>query len=269
MKKTRQLANGAAVDIYLPESIEPKKAIIYFHGGGLIYGTKGDLTEELKQVFLKNGFQVIAVDYLLAPNTSLPNILTALEETIGLLKDEVIQSRPFGFCGRSAGSFLMLQLVKRGLLPRPDFLVNFYGYTDLSFIDTPRHLIEQTISEKEIQQVEQKENVWDDPFLNRYLLYHYAVQQQMISKFYGISEETIHEFAITKETLQTFPPCFSSASSSDEEIPFRYSKLLGKTIPNSRFEPVYYLEHDFLKLSQDSQVQKVLKHLDNWLTSVL
>jgi acetyl esterase/lipase len=269
MKTTIQLPNGAAADIYQSTNSQPQKTVIYLHGGGLIYGSKNDLTEELKQTFMQNDYQVIALDYLLAPNTSLPIILTTLEESITLLKEEVIQTASFGLCGRSAGSFLMLQLVKRGVIAPPDFLVNFYGYTDLTFIDSSRKLIDQTITEQDIQQIDQQTPTWDDPFLRRVLLYHYAVQHQTTSTFYGLTKQMLDAFTITEDELQSFPTCFSSASSSDEEIPFHYSKMLGKSIPNSTFVPVYYLEHDFLKRAQDTQVQNVLKRLNDWLQSIV
>ena len=35
----------------------------------MIYGTKSDLPEELKELFTSNGYTVLALDYLLAPNT--------------------------------------------------------------------------------------------------------------------------------------------------------------------------------------------------------
>ena len=68
------------------------------------------------------------------------------------------------------------------------FLVNFYGYTDLEFIKEPRKLLKQAISAKEIATIDQTKPVWDDPFLSRYLLYHYSIQQELLPHFYGLPE---------------------------------------------------------------------------------
>ena len=95
MKKTITLANGAAVDSYSTDN--DQKVLLYFHGGGLIYGSKNDLPSELKKRFLAKGYTVLAVDYLLAPNSTLPEIVAALEESFYLLKESVIGDRPFGF----------------------------------------------------------------------------------------------------------------------------------------------------------------------------
>ena len=51
---------------------------------------------------------------------------------------------------------------------------------------------------------------------------------------------------------------------ADEEVPFRYSKAL-KKIPDSKFIAVYDLPHDFLKETDDDQVQMVFSRLNTWL----
>ena len=148
----------------------------------------------------------------------------------------------------------------------PQLLVNFYGYTDLEFIKEPRKLLKQAISAKEIAAIDQTKPVWDDPFLSRYLLYHYSIQQALLPHFYGLPENgDWSAYALSDETLKTFPPCFSTASSSDEEVPFRYSKKIGRTIPESTFKAVYYLEHDFLKQTKDPSVIALFEQLDSWL----
>lgn len=263
LKKTITLANGAQVDIY-PADPE-RKVVLYLHGGGLIYGSKNDLPSGLKDTFLAKGYTVLAVDYLLAPNSSLPEIITTLEETFYLLEDSLIGNRRFGFCGRSAGGYLMLLLTKKLLAKQlsPDFLVNFYGYTDLSLIQKERKLLPLTIQQEQVAEIDLQEPVWDDPLLSRFLLYHYAVQQNLLEDFYGIN--SLEEFTISDSDLQQFPRTFSSSSTSDKEVPFSYSKKIGRTIPDSCFKPVYYLDHDFLKEIDKPEVQKILQALQDWI----
>ncbi|MEO1769718.1 alpha/beta hydrolase [Candidatus Enterococcus ferrettii] len=263
MKKTITLTNGAAVDIYPTDS--QQKIVLYFHGGGLIYGSKNDLPSGLRDLFLAKDCTVLAVDYLLAPNSTLSEIMNALEESFYLLKESVIGNRPFGFCGRSAGGYLMLLLTKRLLAKQlsPDFLINFYGYTDLSFIQNERQLLPLTIEKEQIATVGLEGTIWDDPLLTRFLLYHYAVQQNLLLEYYDV--DSIEEFSVADADLAKFPRIFSSASTSDKEIPFSYSKKIARLIPDSCFKPVYYLDHDFLKESDNLEVQKVLHALEEWL----
>lgn len=89
LKNNQTLANGARVTIY-PTTTEPTNYVVYLHGGGMIYGTKSDLPEELKELFTSNGYTVLALDYLLAPNTKIDHILGTLTETFQLLNEEII-----------------------------------------------------------------------------------------------------------------------------------------------------------------------------------
>ena len=67
MKNNQTLANGATVTIPLRLNQRTMSSI---YSGGMIYGTKSDLPEELKELFTSNGYTVLALDYLLAPNTT-------------------------------------------------------------------------------------------------------------------------------------------------------------------------------------------------------
>lgn len=148
--------------------------------------------------------------------------------------------------------------------PLPMRIINFYGYTDFSFIFKERRLSERTIQKQEIEAISVIGEVWDDPTFSRYLLYVYGVQQSLLGNFYQLTPKTSESFAIREEQLRSFPPVFSTASTTDTEVPFTYSKNL-KLIPNSKFIPVYDLPHDFLKETENLQVAKVIQQLDKWL----
>jgi acetyl esterase/lipase len=267
MSKKIQLAQGETIELFQPD-IETQKYMLYFHGGGLVYGSKNDLPTELKQLFLAKGYTLITVDYLLAPNSTLSEILAALIQSFHAIQEQ-IDPHPFSFCGRSAGSYLMLlltnHLIDQKSAVLPEQLVNFYGYTDLTFLDAERKLTDQAVTEQMIQKTETGLPVWDDPFLQRYLLYIYAVQNHLLRDYYGLTEQNQSAFTIPLEKLQLFPPIFSTASTADQEIPFKYSKQLIRKNSTDIFVPVYYLKHDFLKEVQDDQVIKVFDKLAKWL----
>lgn len=46
------------------------ETIIYFHGGGLIWGDRDDLPQAYIDLFLKAGYHLLTVDYPLAPENS-------------------------------------------------------------------------------------------------------------------------------------------------------------------------------------------------------
>ena len=261
------LSNGATVAVY-PTGQTATKYLVYFHGGGFVYGSKNDLPTKLTDVFHQAGYTVLAMDYLLAPNHSLQAILTNLEESFQELKETYIKDAPFSFCGRSAGGYATLFLTKRLIEKQatlPENLINFYGYYDLDFIDNKRIIASQTVTKELIETIDQTTPVWDDPLIQRYLLYVYGVQQQLLPDYYQVTAETSAAFTITPELFKQFPRTFSSASTSDGEVPFKYSKSLKRFIPECKFAAVYDLDHDFLKQPENEQVQKVFSQLSDWL----
>lgn len=261
------LDSGGTASVVRPET-PAKGVMIYFHGGGFVYGSKSDLPQALQNIFLNKGYTVLAIDYLLTPNSSLADSLAQMQQTLAELQEKEIKSLPFSFCGRSAGGFAITFLTKQLIeqnKPLPEQLIHFYGYSDLAFINNPRELADTTVTKEMIAGIDQSQPVWDDPFLQRYLLYVYGVQQQKLSEFYQVTQEDSARFAIEKNSLQQFPRTFSSASTTDEEVPFKYSKQLKRLISDCKFVPVYNLEHDFLKHTEDEQVEKVLSSLEEWL----
>ena len=261
------LSNGATVAVY-PAGQPATKYFIYFHGGGFVYGSKNDLPTALTDVFHKAGYTVLAMDYLLAPNHSFKDILATLEASFKELKETYIKDAPFSFCGRSAGGYAELFLTKR-LIEQgetlPENIVNFYGYYDLAFINDKRVIAPQTVTEALIANIDQSTTVWDDPLMQRYLLYVYGVQQQLLPEYYQVNDENMADFTISAETFKQFPRTFSSASTSDSEVPFKYSKSLKRMIPECKFAAIYDLDHDFLKQPENEQVQKVFAQLGDWL----
>ena len=265
MKTDIQLSSGAKG--ILTSTPSDNHYLLYFHGGGFVYGSKNDLPESLITIFQKQKFSVLTLDYLLAPNSSLEAIIHSTFENFLELKKTVIKDAPFSFCGRSAGGYLMLFLTKKLIennLVLPERLINFYGYTDLDFIQTKRELSNLTVTPEMIQSINLSEITWDDPLFQRYLLYIYGVQNQKLTDYYQISEDQKESFTLSAEMLAQFPPTFSTASTADAEVPFHYSKRL-KTIPHSRFRAVYDLPHDFLKETENEQVRTVMTELESWL----
>lgn len=268
MSETIQLTTGGTIEWFHADTPN-KKYMLYFHGGGLVYGSKSDLPKQLKQLFLDKGFSVITVDYRLAPNNTLSEISSGVVQSFYSIH-ELIGQQPFSFCGRSAGSYLMMlltsHLIDQKTAALPEQLINFYGYTDLDFINMKRSLSDVLVTEAQLQSVEMAIPVWDDPLLQRYLLYIYAVQNQKLADYYGLTEQNRPKLTISREKLQQFPPLFSTASTTDQEIPFKYSKRLVRKNTQDLFVPVYDLPHDFLKETQDKQVINVMDRLALWLT---
>ena len=51
--------------------------IIYFHGGGLLYGVRDDLPKIYVNQFLDSGYDLLLLDYPLAPESNIDTILSS------------------------------------------------------------------------------------------------------------------------------------------------------------------------------------------------
>ena len=67
-------------DVYRKPGEEIRPGIIWIHGGALIFGSRKDLANEQLTLYLNAGYTVIAIDYRLAPETKLPEIISDLED---------------------------------------------------------------------------------------------------------------------------------------------------------------------------------------------
>lgn len=126
--------------IYFPSEKAIRANLLYFHGGGLLYGVRDDLPISHIEAFTDAGFCIIAFDYPLAPNADIRIILEDVKESIfTYLQDEmqgVDTSVPFFLWGRSAGAYLCILSCAKTLPQEVQMqirgVISYYGYGFLS-----------------------------------------------------------------------------------------------------------------------------------------
>src|SRR5699024_12370731 len=62
--------------------------VLFIHGGGLIWGTRHDMKKEQIELYLENGYNVLTIDYRLAPESKLPNIINDIKDAIDWVLEE-------------------------------------------------------------------------------------------------------------------------------------------------------------------------------------
>ena len=92
---------------YTAPVIPTKARILYFHGGGLLYGSRKDLPERHIQTLTSAGYEILAFDYPLAPAAGLEIILDDVCSSINHTCENgavyTDPSLPYYLWGRSAG----------------------------------------------------------------------------------------------------------------------------------------------------------------------
>ena len=122
-------------DVYRPEDSEVRPVILYIHGGALIVGHRGQVNPEQLGRFLKAGFALVSIDYRLAPETKLAELLEDVKDAHKWIREKgpglfQIDPNRVVVVGGSAGGYLTL-MCGRMLNPKPKALVAFYGYGDI------------------------------------------------------------------------------------------------------------------------------------------
>lgn len=135
-KKTWKLNNvnwEKWVTRYTESNCSPKARIFYFHGGGLLYGSRNDLPKKHLELLTQAGYEILAFDYPLAPSADLEMILNDVCSSINgsceMDAEFTNGALPYFLWGRSAGAYLCLIAAASGMLNRaPDGILSYYGY---------------------------------------------------------------------------------------------------------------------------------------------
>ena len=123
-------------DVYRASAAPPTPALIWIHGGCLMYGSREGISPAHLEAYLAAGWTVVSIDYRLAPETRLPAIVEDLQDAFRWVRARGpdlfgIDCAPrIAVVGHSAGGYLSL-MAGCCVSPRPRAIVSFYGYGDI------------------------------------------------------------------------------------------------------------------------------------------
>jgi acetyl esterase/lipase len=122
-------------DVEIAGGDAPRPVVVWIHGGGLINGHRESVMPWIREAFLPRGYAIVSIDYRLAPESKLEDIVADVEDAIAWVR--TVGPRAFGadpkriaVAGGSAGGFLTLVSGFR-VDPAPQALVALWGYGDL------------------------------------------------------------------------------------------------------------------------------------------
>ena len=253
------------------------QTIIYYHGGGLIWGNRDDLPKAYIELFLSAGYHLLTVDYPLAPEAALPEIYSAAVDAVKWFIhhfDTVLHlpSNDYHLFGRSAGAYLAL-LVGSDLNidKRPTKIISFYGYSSIqeSFYLLPSKHYQQypSIPKSLVDQLILPEPIAKGILERRYAIYLYARQTGHWLDLVLPDKKNQHQFSLTEDQLTALPPVFIAQSKTDQDVPFQQGEYLSKAVSSSKFVVIEQANHDFDSDPTNKEAQQVYQELIDWLTN--
>lgn len=243
-------------DLYRADKNRKNTTILYFHGGGLLYGTRDDLPELYISKFLTAGYDFLAVDYPLAPEAKLRLIVQSASEFVAFFLKNfanvfTLTTNQYVLFGRSAGAYLAFLVCRqsiRNATPLPKALLSLYGYatlTEASFQTPSRHYNKLArISDESMQKILSDRPVTYGTMASRFSLYIKARQEGTWLNYLCGAEDPA-TYSLTGQDLQALPPTLLAAATLDPDVPYKMSKTLVKCIPDSHLITVYKEVHDF------------------------
>lgn len=253
--------------LYYDTDTAPKACILYFHGGGLLYGTRTDLPNLHKETLTKAGYRIIAFDYPLAPAAKLDLILDDIYasinhylENFSLYTEEKL---PYFLWGRSAGAYLCLLAGAGGkYIEKPAGILSYYGYGFLcdGWFMTPSKYYNTlpAVNDTALRAVPSGIHA-DGELDTHYSVYVYARQQGSWIDLIYAGRQKFFYLDYTLRVCEKMPcPLFCAHSTGDTDVPYsEFLELCGR-YRAQRFVASHNM-HDFDRDEESAVTARLLE----------
>jgi acetyl esterase/lipase len=240
------------VDVYRPPGDRvPAPVIVYIHGGALIHGSRKHINQKQLEQYLAAGYVVASIDYRLAPESRLPDIIADVQDAFEWIRDcgpglFRADAGRLGVVGHSAGGYLTL-MSGCCVRPRPPrALVAFYGYGDIvgDWYSKPDAFYRQQplVTEEESGRLV-KGPVLSEPYEGRgkEKFYLYCRQQGLWPQEVGgrdpeLDPDFFVPYCPVRNVSSDYPPTLLLHGDRDTDVPYQQSVMIAEALARHRVE---------------------------------
>ncbi|AGK52382.1 alpha/beta hydrolase [Bacillus sp. 1NLA3E] len=259
--------------------------IVYIHGGGLLWGSREEIPKEMVKLYTDNGFSLFSINYRLAPETKLPDILEDVEDALTWIESEgpkhfSIDPKRIAVVGSSAGGYLAL--CTGTFKNKPRAIVSFYGYGDITakWATNPNKFYSQKVivPKETAKKLVSNQIITEGTVDDRFLLYLYARQTgEWIQEISGINplinKEQLLKLCPIYNITKDYPSTLLLHGTKDVDVPYEQSVFMRGALVKQGIEAKIITipngDHVFDKDFYNPVVQNALKQVIEFLQSHL
>ncbi len=235
-----------SADVYRPDDATVRPVVVWIHGGALITGNKSGLPKNLLDLCRDEGYALVSIDYRLAPEVKLPEIIADVEDAFAWLRKDgpkLLHMDPerMVITGGSAGGYLTLTMGAR-LKEKPKALVAYWGYGDVDgewYTKPSEHyrtalpLISKEDAYKAVSKTPLTGSEADFDGKARGRLYHYFRQNGLWTKevtgFDPVTEtKKLDPYCPVRNVTKDYPPTLLVHGTEDTDVPYELSANMAK-----------------------------------------
>ena len=223
-------------DVFRLPGKDVRPAIVWIHGGALIFSNRGALRPDQLQRYLQAGYAVVSIDYRLAPETKLPEIIEDLQDAYLWVREQgpklfSIDPNRVALVGNSAGGYLAL-MAGFSVNPRPKALISFYGYGDITgdweSRPDPHYLKLDRVTKEDAYKAVGGKVLSESPDFPRVMFYIFCRQNGLWPKEVAALDPTkepekFERFCPVRHITKEYPPTLLLHGDEDTDVPFEES----------------------------------------------
>ena len=259
-------------EVYRLPGDDIRPVVVYIHGGALIVGGRQWMRGSHRDMYLDAGYAVVSIDYRLAPETKLPDIIDDLKHAFAWIVENAedtlrVDPARMAVVGHSAGGYLTLM---SGLVaePTPLALISFYGYGDLvgPWYSEPDEFYRQ---QDLVAEEDARAAVGDVTISNgsghddRGTFYLWCRQQGVWPLEVGGADlDAMHPYCPERHVSAMYPPTLLFHGDEDTDVPYEQSVRMAAALAEAGVEHEFVTidggGHGFEWNEEDAQVQDAL-----------
>jgi acetyl esterase/lipase len=275
-------------DVYRAEEETPRSVVVWIHGGALINGHRAGISDRVKTWALDAGHVLVSIDYRLAPETQLPEIIRDVEDAFAWIRSEgprIFHADPtrIAVTGGSAGGYLTLASGFR-VDPHPTVLLSLWGYGDLigewysKPSPHPRHHGVKLTREEAYRQVsgppvsDSRQRKGDGGAFYQYCRQHGEWPKAVSGWDPQRDAEKFYPYMALKNVGKDYPPTVLIHGQADTDVPYEQSVLMAHEFARNgtphEFISIPDAEHGLVGGDPsriDAAYQKAFAFLDRYL----